>query len=385
METLRCAATSEMGKMGFQGVVSRAIDARGLLDCAALTPLHHPSSELIVNNNANDDNCVLMPWVGFGTYRLGKRQSRTATLEALKSGYRQIDTAFIYGGQTTELEVGKALQDALQMGVIQSREDVFITTKQWREYHGYDASMKCLELSLERLGVDYVDMWMMHWPGPCFESRDKRQTVSSENAAAEDDPWLHAKEGMGVNEISALRADTWRAMEDAYRRGKTRSIAVSNFTIKHLETLKETATLWPPAVNQIESHPYYPQNDLIDYCQKEGIVVQAYAALGGQDGTKAKWKALGGKLFESAPVLEASERLHKTPAQILLRWSLQRNCAIVPKTCDPDRMKENSDIFDFELSEEEMKAIANLSEGVGDGEGRLCWRTEKLRMLDIIP
>ena len=149
--------------MGFQGV-SRAIDARCLLDCTALTPPHHPSSELVVNN----EDAVLLPWVGFGTYRLGKRQSRAATLEALKSGYRNIDTAFVYGGQTTELEVGKAVQDALQMGVIESRQDVFITTKQWREYHGYNASLKCLELSLERLGVDYVDMWMMHWPGPCL-------------------------------------------------------------------------------------------------------------------------------------------------------------------------------------------------------------------------
>jgi hypothetical protein len=193
-----------MRKMGFHGV-SRAIDARCLLDCAALTPLHHPSrSEHVAKNN---DNPVLMPWVGFGTYRLGKRQSREATVEALKKGYRNIDTAFVYGGQTTELEVGKALKDALQMGVIQSRQDVFITTKQWREYHGYDASMKCLELSLERLGLDYVDMWMMHWPGPCFESRDKRQTISNDaSAAAEDDPWLYAKEGMGVGEITALRA-----------------------------------------------------------------------------------------------------------------------------------------------------------------------------------
>ena len=174
-------------------------------------------------------------------------------------------------------------------------------------------------------------------------------------------------------------------MEDAYRQGKARSIAVSNFTIQHIETLKQTATLWPPAVNQIESHPYYPQNDLIEYCQREGIIVQAYAALGGQDGTKAKWKALGGKLLESTSVLEASKRLNKTPAQILLRWSLERNCAIVPKTCDPNRMKENSDIFDFELAEEEMKAILNLSEGVGDDEGRLCWRTDPLRMTDRIP
>lgn len=160
-----------------------------------------------------------MPWVGFGTYRLGQRQSRLATLEALKNGYRSIDTAFIYGGQTTEIEVGKAIQDALQQGIIQSRDEIFVTTKQWREYHGYDASMKCLDLSLQRLGLDYVDCWMMHWPGPCWKSKPReekghagtkreREEVTGENE--EDDQWEYAKDGMGKDEISALRAETWR-------------------------------------------------------------------------------------------------------------------------------------------------------------------------------
>jgi diketogulonate reductase-like aldo/keto reductase len=373
--------------MGFQ-VAPRAIEAQSLLDCAVLTTPHHPS-QIHIDVSGDDANAaILMPWVGFGTYRLGKNKSRSATLEALKVGYRHIDTAFVYGGQTTEIEVGLALQDALQQGIIKSRQDVFITTKQWREYHGYDASMNCLELSLERLGVDYVDCWMMHWPGPCW-SADKRERKKSKSDASEEtednDPWLYAQDGMGIDEITTLRAETWRAMEDAYRQGKTRSIAVSNFTIQHLKTLKQSATLWPPAINQIESHPYYPQNDLIEYCQKEGIVIQAYAALGGQDGTKAKWKALGGKLIESAPILKVSKRLNKTPAQVLLRWSLQRNCAVVPKTCNPSRMIENKDIFDFRLSDEDMHLISSLSNGVGDEEGRLCWRTEPLRMPDRIP
>jgi len=166
------------------------------------------------------------------------------------------------------------------------------------------------------------------------------------------------------------------------------SIAVSNFTIQYLETLKQTATLWPPAVNQIECHPYYPQNELLDYCEKECIIAQSYATLGGQDGTKAKWKALGGKLLEIAPVVDAAQGLSKTfnkrvtPAQVLLRWALQRNCAIVPKTCSSDRMKENADIFDIILTDDEMKAMSSLAPCV-EGEGRLCWRTEPLRMLDF--
>ncbi|EED93779.1 aldo-keto oxidoreductase, partial [Thalassiosira pseudonana CCMP1335] len=263
---------------------------------------------------------VLMPWVGYGTYRLGQRHARTATFQALNVGYRQIDTAFIYGGQTTEIEVGKAIQDALEHNIISSREELFITTKQWREYHGYEKSMECLNLSLDRLGVDYVDCWMMHWPGP------------------------------------SLRAETWRAMEDAYRQGKARSIAVSNFTIQHLELLKKSAKLWPPAVNQVECHPYYPQNELLEYCKREGIVVQAYASLG----------VLGGKLIESEPVLAASKHLSNSQrtvsaAQVLLRWALQRNCAIVPKTSSPARMKENANVFGFVLTDEEMIDISKLA------------------------
>lgn len=381
-------------RTGFQ-LVTRSCEARSLLDCVALTTPAHPSAALSPGIDNNDDKQpVLMPWVGFGTYRLGKNRSRSATLEALKNGYRHIDTAFVYGGQTTEIEVGKAIQDALQHDIIQSREDLFVTTKQWREHHGYDASMECLDISLERLGLEYVDCWMMHWPGPCWKSKPRQEKDQSRETKRDhtdecdaDELWVYAKDGMGQDEIVSLRAETWRAMEDAYRQGKARCIAVSNFTVQHLETLKQTATLWPPAVNQIECHPYYPQKDLLEYCQKEGVVVQAYAALGGQDGTKAKWKALGGKLLETAPVIDAAKRLSNpnkrvTPAQVLLRWALQRNSAIVPKTSTPERMKENADIFDFVLTDEEMIDISSVAPSV-EGDGRLCWRTEPLRMLDF--
>mmetsp|Transcript_30994 Transcript_30994/g.65988 ORF Transcript_30994/g.65988 Transcript_30994/m.65988 type:complete len:396 (+) Transcript_30994:30-1217(+) len=382
-------------RTGFQ-LAARASEARSLLDCAALATPVHPSAAVSPGDtgdkNVNEKQPVLFPWVGFGTYRLGKGRSRSATLQALNNGYRHIDTAFVYGGETTEIEVGKAIQDALQRDIIQSREELFVTTKQWRDHHGYDASMKCLDKSLKRLGLDYVDCWMMHWPGPCWKSKPRQEKDRSkgtkrdhESEGKGDDPWVYAK--VGQDEIASLRAETWRAMEDAYRQGKARCIAVSNFTIQHLETLKETATLWPPAVNQVECHPYYSQRDLREYCQKEGIVVQAYAALGGQDGTKAKWKALGGKLLETAPVIDAAKRLGKsskrvTSAQVLLRWALQNNCALVPKTCSPERMRENADVFDFALTEEEMLDISSIAPSV-EGEGRICWRTEPLRMLNF--
>ena len=305
------------------------------------------------------------------------------------------------------MEVGRALRQALQQNVIDSRQDVFVTTKQWREYHGYDASLQCLEMSLERLGLDYVDCWMMHWPGPCWESSKTRQSLDDRLTESGDhqsvnhkqlstskncdinDPWSRAKPGMQKDQIASLRAETWRAMEHAYKSGKARSIAVSNFTIQHLQTLKQTATLWPPAMNQIECHPYHPQRELLEYCQQEGILVQAYASLGGQDGTKAKWKELGGKLLECPAVVGAAnnhsliQQRTVTPGQVLLRWALQRNCAVVPKTVCPDRMRENANLFDFTLSHDEMKEISKLGEDMDEGKGRLCWRTEPLRLLNF--
>ncbi|KAL7521306.1 hypothetical protein ACHAWX_005980 [Stephanocyclus meneghinianus] len=378
--------------VSFQSV-PLASDAASLLSCVPLpnlVPINFSHWQ-----TAPPDRTVLMPWVGYGTYRLGQKHARSAVLAALQTGYRHVDTAFIYGGQTTELQVGKAIADAIQQGIITSRDDIFVTTKQWREYHGYQQSIKCLDLSLERLGLEYVDCWMMHWPGPSWEQKPtmsrQNQNIHSQCTFEQqhDNPWTRAKPGMGQSQIAHLRAETWRAMEDAYRCGKARSIAVSNFTIQHLQTLKQTATLWPPAINQIECHPYYPQNELIAYCQSEGIVVQAYASLGGQDGTKAKWKTLGGKLLESPPVLDVSKRLsttqrNVTPGQILLRWALQRNCAIVPKTLSTSRMRENAQLFDIALSQDDMLQIAKLQENAVADEGRICWRTEPLRMLNFL-
>lgn len=353
--------------------VSSGSEATSLSSCIALPKLSpvnsKPPNSSSNNDNESEESAVLLPWVGYGTYRLG-RNAQSAVHAALQIGYRHIDTAFVYGGQTTEIQVGNALRDSFRQKIC-DRQDVFITTKQWREYHGYDESLKCLEMSLERLGLDYVDMWMMHWPGPCWESkaRQSKEGDGDKRIEEENDTWSRAKPGMQRDEIASIRAETWRAMEDAYRSGKARSIAVSNLTIQHLQTLKQTATLWPPAANQIELHPYYPQRELVEYCKREGIVVQAYASLGGQDGTKAKWKKLGGKLLESPPVIEASNNLSSvrrpiTPGQVLLRWALQSDVAIIPKTICPVRMRENSELFDFELSNDVMDAISNLGDNV---------------------
>jgi diketogulonate reductase-like aldo/keto reductase len=165
-------------------------------------------------------------------------------LDALEVGYRAIDTAFIYGGEKTEALVGQAIQQAIAKGIIQSRKEVFITTKHWRKYHGYEPTLQCLNLSLRRLAVDVIDLYLMHWAGPAWS------TMNREKKYVEQDPWHYAT--TCESDMAAMRAETWRAMEDALRQGKVRSIGVSNFTVQHLQTLQKSATIWPPAVNQVE-------------------------------------------------------------------------------------------------------------------------------------
>ena len=319
---------------------------------------------------------VIMPWAGYGTYRLGKSKAYQPTMDAIRAGYRCIDTAFIYAGETTETEVGRAIQTAVDEQIVESREDLFVITKHWRKYHGYDATLKCLDLSLKRLNLDHVDLYLIHWAGPAY------RTMNREKAKLESEgPWYYAT--TTEDDMPSVRAETWRAMEDALKAGKVRSIGVSNFSVRHLERLKQTATVWPPAVNQVECHPLYPQDELREYCAKEGIVLQAYAALGGQDGTKIKWKELlgGQKLLTCNVVTAIARELQVSNAQVLLRYALQRNCAITPKTTNPERMEENTKIFHFELTANHMEKLDELR-APGD-TGRLCWRTDPLRLLDF--
>lgn len=359
--------------------------AQSLTDCVKLAS-PHPD--------------VVMPVMGFGTYRLGKNRVESAVSDALSIGYRALDTAFIYGGETTETLVGKALQRVTADGALQ-RDDIFVISKHWRKYHGYEPTWECLRLSLQRLQVDHIDLWLMHWPGPAWTTMARRKDV------VEDDPWQYSN--VSAQEMAKLRAETWRAMEDACRQGKVRAIGVCNMTKEHLNKLKETATLWPPAVNQVECHPLHPQIELREYCRQQGIVLQAYASLGGQDTGKEAWKQLLGKpaprfdqkgkklkdkidLLHAGPVLSLSEDLERSPAQVLLRWGLERGCTLVPKTSSKDRMMENAAIFDFEIGEDRLQTLEdelrlrvrqlNPAEKV-DQLTRLCWRSDPLRHLDF--
>ena len=374
-------------------------DANSLTDGVLLaTP---PVGGADTNQNLHQQSRqVILPWLGFGTYRLGKDQARQATFQALKCGYRSIDTAFIYGGEKTETLVGEAIQQALDENIIADRSDVFITTKHWRKYHGYEATLECLELSLKRLGVDYIDLWLMHWPGPAWKTMNREKEHTSE------DPWYYAATDQA--DMVQLRAETWRAMEDAYRQGKVRAIGVSNMTVKHLENLKRTSKLWPPAVNQVELHPLHPQSDLLKYCKQEGIVVQAYASLGGQDMGKDSWKSLIGSpsksvkkkkekidLIHAEPVTELASLKGMTPAQVLLRWGLEQECVLIPKTTSKERLSENAAIFRFEMTPQEVAALhekllrrvqennPEVSSSRLETLTRLCWRTDPLRLLDF--
>jgi diketogulonate reductase-like aldo/keto reductase len=260
-----------------------------------------------------------MPAIGFGTWKIFPNgHAKKATLEALSAGYRHIDTARIYGN---EKGVGQAVRES---GI--AREELFITTKLWNGDQGYDKALKAFDKSLGRLGMDYVDLYLMHWPVP-----DKRQ-------------------------------ESWRAMEEMYKSGRARAIGVSNFLVRHLEELA-AASNTVPAVNQVEFHPFLYEDliSLLDYCKQKGIVFEAYSPLA------------HGKVTD-VTVLPAIAKKHgKSTAQIILRWCLQHGTVPLPKSTNPEHIKQNLEVFDFELTPAEMEQINDLSSGT-----RTAWNPENM-------
>jgi diketogulonate reductase-like aldo/keto reductase len=231
-------------------------------------------------------------------------------LAALEVGYRHIDTAAIYGN---EADVGVAIR---RSGV--PRDEVFVTTKLWNEDQGHDSALRALDRSLSRLGMDHVDLYLVHWPVP-----DKR-------------------------------LDSWRALERLARDGRARSIGVSNYLVRHLEELRAAAEI-QPAVNQIEAHPFNVQSDTRAYCAEHGIAVEAYSPL-------TKGARLGHPV-----VVEIARRRDRSPAQVLIRWCLQRDMIVLPKSARPERIRENLDVFSFELTDGDMRTLDGLDEGLYTG------------------
>lgn len=262
-------------------------------------------------------NGVKIPCVGFGTWQIANGETAvSAVKEALRVGYRHIDTAAGYGNEES---VGIAVKES---GI--PREEIFITSKLQNSHHGYEATMQAFEETLKNLDMDYVDLYLIHWPNP-IKFRDC---------------WEEANAG------------TWRAFEELYEAGKIRAIGISNFRPHHIEALLKTAKI-APMVNQIRLCPGETQPETSEYCRAHNILLEAYSPLG------------TGKVFEVPEMQQLAEKYGKTIAQICLRWSLQMGYLPLPKSTTPSRIRENTQIFDFELSEEDVKLIANLKDCCG--------------------
>ncbi len=251
-------------------------------------------------------NGVKMPWVGLGVFKVKEGEEVVQSVKAaIKNGYISIDTAAIY---KNEEGVGQAIEES---GV--PREELFITTKVWNSDQGYETTLEAFETSLNKLGLDYLDLYLIHWPG-----KDKYK-------------------------------ETWKALEKLYKDGRVRAIGVSNFLVHHLEDLISTAEI-KPMVNQVEFHPHLTQKELLAYCKKEGIQLEA-------------WSPLKQGQLLNEPVLEdLAHKYNKSVAQVILRWDLQHGVVTIPKSIKEHRIIENADLFDFELSAEDMDKIDELNQ-----------------------
>lgn len=260
-------------------------------------------------------NGVKMPWFGLGVFKVEEGPELVnAVKTAIKHGYRSVDTAAIY---ENEVGVGQGIREGLKEAGI-SREDLFVTSKVWNTDLGYESTIKAYEASLNRLGLDYLDLYLVHWP------------------------------------VEGKYKDAWRALETLYKEGRVKAIGVSNFQIHHLEDLMKDAEI-KPMVNQVECHPRLTQKELQSYCQEQGIQLEAWSPL------------MQGQLLDNEVLQEIADKYNKSVAQIILRWDLQNGVVIIPKSTKEHRIVENANVFDFELTKEEMEIIDDLNQNVRVG------------------
>ena len=251
-----------------------------------------------------------LPLVGLGVWQAAKGETQEAVKTALRLGYRHVDTARIYGN---EKDVGEGLRAS---GV--PRDQIFVTTKLWNEDQGYDRALKAFDASLDRLGLDYVDLYLIHWP------------------------------------VAGKREDSWRALEHLFAEKRARAIGVSNYLVPHLEELVGYAKVLP-AVNQIEVHPFLQARETRAFCTSKGIVVEAYSPL-----------THGTRILDPV-ITDVAGRVQRTNAQVLLRWGIQHGMVVLPKSVRAERLKENAAVFDFELGPEDMKRLDALEDGAATG------------------
>ncbi|MFV5910867.1 aldo/keto reductase [Staphylococcus arlettae] len=253
------------------------------------------------------NNGYPMPKIGLGVYKITDNEMATAIESALEVGYRAFDTAYLYDN---EVALGRVLKQSEI-----ARDSLFITSKLWNDYQGFESTLKQFNQSLERLGTDYLDLYLIHWP------------------CAEDDLFI----------------ESYKALEQLYEEGKVRAIGVCNFTKEHLEKLMD-ATDIVPAVNQVEVHPYFNQQQLQDFCDDNDIAVTAWMPLMRNRG-----------LLDDPVIVEIAKRYNKTPAQVVLRWHLAHNRLIIPKSKTPERIEENFNVFDFNLEVTDIAEIDALN------------------------
>ncbi|KRV51228.1 oxidoreductase [Wenjunlia vitaminophila] len=255
------------------------------------------------------NNGVRMPQLGFGVWRIPQDRTTEAVRAALDAGYRSVDTAAVY---ENEEGTGRAL-----VGSGLPREELFVTTKVWNSEQGFDATLRAFDASLERLGLEYVDLYLIHWPAPAKD----------------------------------LYVETWTALERIHAEGRAKAIGVSNFQVPHLRRLiGETSVV--PAVNQVELHPWLQQRELREFHAEHGIATEAWGPLG-----------RGGDLLREPTLVRIAERHGRSVAQVMLRWHLQLGNIAIPKSVTPSRIRENIDVFDFTLDDEDLAAVAELDSG----------------------
>ncbi|EST56664.1 glyoxal reductase [Brevibacillus panacihumi W25] len=260
-------------------------------------------------------NGVKMPWFGLGVFKVEEGPELVNAVQtAIRHGYRSIDTAAIYGN---EEGVGEGIRQGLKEAGIK-REELFVTSKVWNADLGYESTRKAFELSLKKLGLEYLDLYLIHWP------------------------------------VAGKYKEAWRALEQLYKEGRIKAIGVSNFQIHHLQDLMQEAEI-KPMINQVEFHPRLTQTELRAFCKEQGIQVEAWSPL------------MQGQLLDHPVLKEIADRHHKSIAQVILRWDLQHGVVTIPKSTKEQRIKENADIFDFELTAEDMQLIDAMNENLRVG------------------
>ena len=262
------------------------------------------------------NNGTEIPGLGFGVFKVSAEETKEAVKQAIINGYRLIDTAQIYGN---EEDTGCGIKEGMEAAGLK-REDIFVPSKVWNDYLNYDETIKAYEDSLKKLGLDYLDLYLIHWPGKdAFE-------------------------------------ESWKALTDLYKDGKIRAVGVSNFQQYHLEKLLSVSDV-VPVINQIEIHPKLTQEPLRKFCAGQGIAVQAWSPL------------MQGQILKHPLIEEIAARHQKSAAQVVLRWDIQQEILLVVKSVKPERMRSNADVFDFSLTDEEMEQISALNENLRVGPG----------------